>query len=68
MYSALLTHFVGHVLQSACLPDAEDTFDETAGAPVADILDPPQKQTRGANENDTESAATARQQADASTR
>ena len=72
MYSTLLTQPAVRVLQSVLhadvLPGAEDTFDETAGAPVAEILDPLHKQTRGATLNDTESAATARQQADASTR
>lgn len=49
------------------LPAAEDTFDETAGATVADILDPPDKLARDAKEASVNDAA-ARQQADPSTR
>lgn len=47
-------------LHAYVLPCAEDTFDETAGAAVADILDPPRKQTTGAAPIDIESDATAR--------
>ena len=49
------------------MPVVEDTFDETAGATVADILDPPDKQDRGISLQ-SEDNGTARPQADASTR
>lgn len=54
-------------IQPYDLPVAEDTFDETAGASVADILGTTDQQSKPATENDSTDAA-ARQQADASTR
>lgn len=49
------------------MPGVEDTFDETAGATVADILDPPDKQDRGISQT-SENNGSARPQGDASTR
>lgn len=49
------------------MPGVEDTFDETAGATVADILDPPDKQDRGISQSSGNNAS-ARPQADASIR
>lgn len=49
------------------VPAVEDTFDETAGATVADILDPPDKPDRDISQAFGKNA-TASPQADASTR